>query len=118
MHGFCHIELPTLDLEKAKAFYSELFGWQFMPFPGMDYIVVSVEDGSVGGGIAKVDKIVQNENVCSYVEVEDIDAILKKVESLGGKTIKAKEILPDAAWGAVAVLETPDGFQLGLWSKA
>ncbi|MBU0692903.1 VOC family protein [bacterium] len=118
MHGFCHIELSTLDLEKAQRFYAELFGWQMMPFPGMEYMVIRAGEGAVGGGIMKVDKIVQQDRVYSYVEVEDIEAILKKAESLGGKTIQAKQVLPDASWGATGVLETPCGYRLGLWAKA
>jgi hypothetical protein len=118
MHGFCHIDLPVLNLEKAAAFYSGLFGWQIRPIPGMEYVIYTAGDKTVGGGLQKVDKIVQTPTVFSYVEVEDIEAILKKAESLGGKVVQAKELLPDASWGAIGVLEAPDGYQLGLWSKA
>ena len=118
MHGFCHIEIPALDLEKSKAFYTGLFGWQAMPIPGMDYYVISAGEGNVGGGVQKVDTMTQTPGVYSYVEVEDIEATLKKAESLGGKTVQPKQVLPDASWGAIGVLESPDGYKLGLWSKA
>jgi predicted enzyme related to lactoylglutathione lyase len=28
MHGICHIEIPTTDLAKSKAFYENVFGWK------------------------------------------------------------------------------------------
>jgi hypothetical protein len=118
MHGFCHIELPTLDLNKAKDFYVELFGWEMTPFPGMEYLVFEAGEDAVGGGIMKVDKIVQQESVYNYIKVEDIEATLKKAESMGAKTIQPKQMLPNASWGATGVFETPCGYKLGLWSKS
>ena len=118
MHGFCHIELPTTDLDKAQTFYGGLFGWQFMPIPGMDYRVFNAGEGAVGGGIQKVAAISQTEGAYSYVEVEDIPAILAKVKELGGKVVQEKQVLPDASWGAVGVLAAPDGYRVGLWSKS
>ena len=118
MHGFCHIELPTRDLDKAATFYSSLFGWEMFPLPGMDYVVFSAGDQAVGGGIQKVDNIVNTPRVYNYVEVEDIDALLTKAESLGAKIIQPKKLLPDASWGATGILETKDGYHLGLWAKS
>jgi len=118
MNGFCHIELPTTDLDRASRFYSELFGWSFSPIPGLEYQIFNAPGGAIGGGVQKVQKVPANPGYHSYVEVEDIDAVLKKAESLGGKIVQPKQPLPDASWGATGVLETEDGFQLGLWAKS
>jgi uncharacterized protein len=118
MNGFCHIELPTLDPEKATAFYSSLFGWQMFPLPGGEYVVFNAGERAVGGGIQKVDKIVNTPKVLNYVEVEDIESCLTKAKSLGAKIIQPKKPLPDASWGCSGILETSDGYQLGLWSKS
>jgi predicted enzyme related to lactoylglutathione lyase len=118
MHGFCHVELPSLDLEKATAFYSSLFGWQMFPLPGGEYVVFSAGDKAVGGGVQKVAKIVNTPSVLNYVEVEDIEALLTKAEGLGAKIIQPKKPLPDASWGCTGILETADGYRLGLWSKS
>jgi predicted enzyme related to lactoylglutathione lyase len=118
MNGFCHVELPSLDLEKATVFYSSLFGWQMFPIPGGEYVVFNVGDKAVGGGVQKVDKIVNTPKVLNYVEVEDIEACLTKAKGLGAKIVQQKQPLGDASWGYTGILETSDGYRLGLWSKA
>ncbi|MFQ5529188.1 MAG: VOC family protein, partial [Gemmatimonadota bacterium] len=44
-----YIEFLTTDMAATKAFYSEVFGWEFTDF-GPDY--ASFEDGRMAGGFA------------------------------------------------------------------
>jgi len=52
-------EIPTDDLDRARRFYSELFGWKIGPFPGMpgpeaqNYLHIDTggEDASPDGGM-------------------------------------------------------------------
>ncbi len=38
MPTIVHFEIPTDDLERAKRFYTELFGWKIEKYPGpMEY---------------------------------------------------------------------------------
>src|SRR5439155_27137808 len=48
---FCHVDLNTTDVKKAKDFYSKLFDWKLedMPSPGGDYTMISVGEGTDGG---------------------------------------------------------------------
>src|SRR5262245_10482287 len=48
---FVHVELHTGDLAKAKAFYSQLFGWtlQDLPTPKGTYRLIEVGDATGGG---------------------------------------------------------------------
>ena len=53
-HTIVHFEVPADDVERAKTFYSELFGWQFSAPPGFeDYWLFSTGDSDedVGGGL-------------------------------------------------------------------
>ena len=50
-----------------------------------------------------------------YIEVEDIDAILKAVVDKGGKVMKPKFAIPNV--GHIALFTDPDGNRMGLWSK-
>ncbi len=52
-HGeFSHIEFPADDVERAKSFYSSVFGWQFEAMDGIDgYFLYTAGPGDLGGGI-------------------------------------------------------------------
>jgi uncharacterized protein len=48
-----HFEIPYDEAERAKKFYTELFGWKVEAFaPGMDYWVIHTQEGT-GGGLMK-----------------------------------------------------------------
>ena len=36
MSAIVHFDVPADDAERAKKFYSALFGWKFEPVPGME----------------------------------------------------------------------------------
>src|SRR5579872_7358026 len=48
---FCHVELNTTDVKKAKDFYGKLFDWKLEDMPG-DYTMIGVGEGT-GGGMMK-----------------------------------------------------------------
>lgn len=48
-----------------------------------------------------------------YVEVDDIDAVLAKVESLGGTIVMPKEMIPEV--GLVAMIQETEGNGIGIW---
>jgi predicted enzyme related to lactoylglutathione lyase len=51
---FCHVELNTNDVKKAKDFYGKLFDWKLedMDSPGGGYTMIAVGEGT-GGGMMK-----------------------------------------------------------------
>ena len=36
-----HFEIPFDNGDRARSFYRDLFGWQVMEMPGMDYTMVT-----------------------------------------------------------------------------
>lgn len=55
-NSFCHIELHTSDVDKAKSFYGGLFDWKLedMPMGDMSYTMISSGDeGTIGGMMSK-----------------------------------------------------------------
>ncbi len=48
-----YVEYHATDLEKTKAFFEKVFGWQFTDY-GPDY--TSFTDGKMAGGFARSDK--------------------------------------------------------------
>ena len=81
-HGdITHIDIPVDDLDKARLFYSGLFGWQIAEVPGYEgYPMWQAPNKISGGGLAP-----RNESFTqprSYVEVDSIDETLEKVKAL------------------------------------
>src|SRR5215831_7863892 len=87
---FVHVELNTTDVEKAKTFYSQLFGWEFneVPMgPGETYTIIKVGEGT-GGGILKNPMPGVPSFWLAYVLVDDIGEATKKAGSLGANIVK------------------------------
>jgi len=115
MNGFCHIEIPCTDLGKIAKFYENVFGWETTMMPEMDYAVYKTPGGP-GGGFSKQAKIAKENGVAVYIEVEDIDSTMKKIEENGGKLIQPKtQISPE--YGYFASFSDIEGNAISLWAK-
>jgi len=113
-HGaFSWNELMTNDVEGAKAFYSELFGWTMQDddSAGIPYTMLKIGDEEVGGMMA-IPPEAQGAPVAwgSYVTVDDVDKQANRVESLGGAIIMPPRDIP--AVGRFAVISDPQGAML------
>ncbi len=40
MPSIVHFEIPVDEPQRARDFYSGLFGWKIESFPGMDYMMI------------------------------------------------------------------------------
>lgn len=112
-HSIVHFEIPTDDVERAKTFYTQLFGWQFSNPPGYeDYWAVDVgEDAS--HGIAMMERQAPNHGPTNYIGVESVADYLAKVEELGGKVIVPKSPVPGMGW--FAQCQDTEGNVFALW---
>ena len=114
-HGeFSHIEYPADDVERAKAFYSTVFGWQFEAMDGMDnYFLYTAGPGELGGGIG-----LRGQNapagVRNYLRVEDIDATISAVKANGGAIVTPKT---DIGFGWYAAATDTEGNEIGLYQR-
>jgi uncharacterized protein len=106
----CHVEWGTADPDSLQKFFKELFGWDFYPFTPQYHIYLPAE-GGVSVGINKSDKLVPGQSPNASVRVVDIDAVLKKAESLGGKIVVPKTQMDNSAF---AFITAPDGNLIGL----
>lgn len=114
---FCWNELMTTDVEAVKGFYEGMFGWTTKTMEGggdMPYHFFQKGEEPVGGlmGITPEMGPVPP-HWASYVMVEDIDASVAKVESLGGKVLQP--VLTVGEMGKLAVLQDPSGATVSLW---
>jgi predicted enzyme related to lactoylglutathione lyase len=112
-HGdITHIDIPADDLDRARAFYSGVFGWQINEIPGYEgYPMWQAPNKISGGGIARRDSGLQHPR--SYVEVDSIDEALAKVEASGGRVSVPKSEISPTSWYA-AFVDT-EGNEMGLY---
>ena len=112
-HGdITHIDIPVSDFEKAKTFYSRLFGWEIAEVPGFEgYPMWQAPNKISGGGLApREDGFTQPR---SYVEVDSIDDTVSAARDAGATVLMEKsEISPTSWW---AVIADPDGNTIGLY---
>ena len=118
-HGdFMHIEIPADDVERAKRFYGELFGWTFEAMPGWEtypmFTPPSGEQG-LGGAIGKRGEMAP-EQVRDYIGVDSIDDALPRVTELGGMVKEQKAEVQGIGW--YAVITDSEGNEFGLWERA
>ena len=107
-----HFEIPANDVEKLKGFYEKLFGWKFVytSMPGMEYWLIQTvptdEKGmllrqGVNGGMYKKDNEMQKPT--NWIQVDDLDAQIKKLKKLGSKLIVEKMEIPGIGWSALGL---------------
>jgi len=110
-HAVVHFEITGPDMGQLGDFYASLFGWRLQPVPGAGYTLVDTASGSgVNGGIAASDD--SGPGVTFYIETDDMQAALDKINLLGGKTETPVTELADLV--TYARFSDPDGLIIGL----
>ena len=112
-HGdITHIDIPVADTERAKRFYSTLFGWQINEVPGFEgYPMWQAPNQISGGGLApRSDGFTQPR---SYVEVDSIEQTLAQAVEHGARVVMDRQPISETSWWAV--FEDPDGNTIGLY---
>jgi predicted enzyme related to lactoylglutathione lyase len=119
-----HFEIPFDDGDRARSFYKEAFDWQVMEMPEMGYTIVMTgpsddngptEQGFINGGMLSREQGATTGPVV-VLDVEDIDAALEKIGSLGGSTVVGKT--PVGSMGFAAYFTDTEGNVVGLWETA
>ena len=104
-------DLMTTDVKAAKAFYSEVIGWNMQSFPGNDdYTVLSAGTTGIGGIMAMPPAACERgAPSCwqGYVGVDDVDACAARILATGGAVVQAAQDIPNV--GRFAVVADPQG---------
>ncbi len=109
MGRIVHFEIHVDDMDRAKSFYGEIFGWTYedwSDFAGMPYFgVVTGGDDQPGINGALMQRQgpppEPNQPVNGYactMGVEDYDSIEAKILDKGGVVALPKYALPGMAW--------------------
>lgn len=126
MPTIVHFEMPADDVERAKKFYTDLFGWKIEKWPGtsskdsssssMEYWIVSTTDDKgnkapIGGGLMKRQE--QHQQITNFIDVNSVDEYSSKIEKLGGKVVVTKMAIPEM--GYFAVCHDTENNSFGIW---
>jgi predicted enzyme related to lactoylglutathione lyase len=106
-----HLELHTHDLERARAFYSELFGWkpEWIGAANGRYLGLDLATG-VGGGMVECET--RRPLWLPYVEVAEISEATDTARLFGASVLLQPREGP-AGWRSVVT--TAAGGEVALW---
>ncbi len=113
-----HFDVKADDVERAKSFYQNVFGWEITQLMtadknGFDYWGVTTrEPGTPGinGGLMK--RTTESLNYECTIQVDDIDKAIADIKSNGGTITREKSELPGV--GFMASAKDSEGNPIGL----
>ena len=102
-----HFEIHAENPERARKFYTELFGWEFTSWGGpAEYYVIKTgpdDQRGINGGMirrqgqAPIHGQAVNAYVCT-VDVASVDDSLKRITALGGTIALPRMPIPGIGW--------------------
>jgi predicted enzyme related to lactoylglutathione lyase len=98
-HNVSHFHLDADDLARARRFYEAVFGWRFRPWGPPDYFMIATGDEErpgIHGSLGRREKPLAGGESCGAeltVQVADVGAAGKAIESHGGKIVMARSVI-------------------------
>jgi predicted enzyme related to lactoylglutathione lyase len=107
-----YVEFPAKNIELAKVFFTEVFGWSFIDY-GPEYTAFSNE--GLDGGFFKSDQAVSTNNGSALIVFysKEIETTKLKIENGGGLIIKPIFEFPG---GRRFHFSDPNGNEYAVWS--
>jgi predicted enzyme related to lactoylglutathione lyase len=111
---FCWVDLGTTDVSEAKAFYGDLFGWEFQDVPagGSDTYTLCRLGGKDVAGIHQHSEE-EGSRWSSYISVDDVEATTAQARVLGASMVVEPQDVPGSA--RFAVIRDPSRAEVALW---
>jgi predicted enzyme related to lactoylglutathione lyase len=112
-HQIHYLEIPTPDITRSKAFFSETFGWGFVDY-GPDYTCFIGQQ--IEGGFFTSKHVMNSERGSALIVLysETLEKSQTKVQSAGGTISKAIFSFPG---GRRFHFIDPIGNEFAVWSK-
>ena len=108
-------EIPADNVERARKFYAELFGWKIEKFPAAveNYWHIDTGGGNDTPDGGLMPRMHPQQPITNYVLVPSVDEAAAKVEKLGGKIMKPKTAVPHM--GYFAICTDTENNEFALW---
>jgi predicted enzyme related to lactoylglutathione lyase len=123
-HAINWFEIPVSDFERAKKFYETIFAYEMperqMGSTRMGFLLYDFQNGGRGGAIVYEPEFYKPspDGALIYLNCEpDLQEVLDKVATAGGKILRGKVIVsPDAPLGYWALIQDSEGNRIALHS--
>lgn len=114
---FCWVDLMARDMEAAKRWYSQLFGWEMTPTDENMSYSNAMQGGEMVAGIGGMPDEMQKQGVpavwSSYAYTDDCAKLEAAAREHGAKIIAPT--MQVGEYGSMAVFMDPGGATVGLW---
>lgn len=116
-HSIDYVELTVADLDQARRFYSEAFGWQFNDYgPGYAGIRDSRNESAPEvGGLCLDQDVRTGGGPLVLLYSDDLDRSVEAVVRAGGHVMNGPYDFPG---GRRFHFTDPSGNELGVWAEA
>jgi uncharacterized protein len=115
LHGkVAYLQIPAVDIPASARFYQEVFGWGIRERSDGG-LAFDDTTGQVGGEFV-VGRVPARElGILAYVLVDNVEATLEKIASLGGEVVMP--VTPQKEGEAIATFRDPGGNELGIFHQ-
>ncbi|MCJ8339601.1 MAG: VOC family protein [Pseudomonadales bacterium] len=112
-HKINYLEIPALDMQATKNFFSAVFEWGFTDY-GPEYC--SFDNAAIDGGFYLADKVasVASGSVLIVLYSDDLSSSAAKVTEHGGSIVRETFSFPG---GSRFHFKDPNGNEFAVWKK-
>ncbi len=105
-------QIQAKDVDKQKAFYSEMFDWDIEQSEGSPFLSIPAGKGPPENGIGGILSGAESSAIVIYIQVANLGESLEKTAALGGKVTLPSTDVPNGP--TIAAIEDPEGNPVGL----
>ena len=111
-------DITSTDLNKSRAFYTGLFGWEFTSVKGYENLAAEIVlGGKPFGTLRKSEGQITPYDGVVYIQVKDLTASCAKAKELGGMIVPGFPFDLADNRGAIALVIDPVGHPIGMYSR-
>jgi predicted enzyme related to lactoylglutathione lyase len=111
-HPIVHFEIPADDIERARKFYQDVFGWDIQPAEGGYNLITTGQEP--GGGMMQ--RMAPEQGITVYIGVESADDAAKRAQDHGATIIVPKQAVP--GMGYFVQLQDTEGNVFAIWEPS
>jgi predicted enzyme related to lactoylglutathione lyase len=94
-----HFEIPADNVERACAFFTQVFAWKIEKWPGpFPYWNVTTGDSGPGINGAIMNRQHPGQPIVTSIDVTDLDATAQAIAAHGGQIVVPKMAVPTVGW--------------------
>lgn len=111
---FRHFAINADDVQRAKRFYEQVFGWTFRPWGPPDFYQIPDAGQGLMGALQERREIEPGRRTATFeatIGVDDLQAVLAAVEAGGGRMLMAPYRIEGV--GELAYFEDTEGNMVG-----